>query len=53
MTQTYKITCEVTVSVGDIPMSKNLSEQFFTRMLQEMFKGQQLKILDVARIDAK
>lgn len=57
MTQRYKITCEVTVSVDDIPMPKEMMEEFFIIMLQRMFntqkQGQQQKVIKVVSLDTK
>jgi len=32
MTQVYKITCELTIPVGDILMPKEIMDEFFTQM---------------------
>jgi hypothetical protein len=38
MTQKYKITCELTVKVDDIPVPREMADEFFIRMLEIMLK---------------
>ncbi|MGH9982979.1 MAG: hypothetical protein ACRD8W_03385 [Nitrososphaeraceae archaeon] len=53
MTKYYKLTCEVLIPTGEIQMSKHFAEEMFMRTLEEMFKGQRIKILNTVIVDEK